>query len=99
MEGSRAFCAEVSLQNAEPLAATASRVDHWLLVEYRGLWSYDALAGSGLSDQVKAHLREQAAARPNTKLLFIRRTQRRGRPSLAVVWGNSPERGGSLSCA
>jgi sucrase/ferredoxin-like protein len=93
---SRAFCAEDSLENAEPLAATASRVDHWLLVEYRGLWSYDALAGSGLSDQVKARLREQAAARPFTKLLFVRRTERRGRPGLAALWGSSPERGGAL---
>jgi hypothetical protein len=92
----RAFCSEISLENAEPLAATASRVDHWLLVEYRGLWSHDALAGSGLSDQVKAHLREQAAARPYTKLLLVRRTQRRRRPGLAIHWGSSPERGGAL---
>jgi hypothetical protein len=90
------FCAEESRESAEPLAATASRVDHWLLVEYRGLWNHDALAGSGLSDQVKAHLREQAAARPRTKLLFIRRTERRGRRRVAAVWGSSPERGGAL---
>ena len=67
-----------------------------MLVEYRGLWGHDALAASGLSDQVKARLREQAAARPNTKLLFVRRTQRRGRTGLAVLWGSSPERGGAL---
>jgi hypothetical protein len=91
-----AFCSEVSLENAEQLAATASRVDHWVLVEYRGLWSHDALAGSGLADQVKAHLREQAAARPHTKLLLVRRTQRRGRRGLAVFWGSSLEHGGEL---
>jgi hypothetical protein len=96
VESSRAFCSEVSLENAEPLAATASRVDHWLLVEYQGLWSHDALAGSGLSDQVKAHLREQAAARSGTKLLLLRQTRRRGRTGLAVHWGSSPERGSEL---
>src|SRR5439155_8117704 len=96
MEASRAFCSEVSLQNAEPLAATASRVDHWLLVEYRGRWSRDAVAGSALSDEVKEHLRAQAAARSFTKLLFVRRTQRRGRPGLAVVWGSVREHGGEL---
>ena len=96
MPQGRAFCSEDSLGNAEPLAGTASRVDHWLLVEYRGLWSHDALAGSGLSDQVKAHLREQAAARPFTKLLFVRRTLRRGRPGLVVFWGSSAEGGGAL---
>src|SRR5690348_4535349 len=96
MTPSRPFCSDVSLENAEPLAATASRVDHWILLEYRGLWSKDAVAGSGLSDQVKLHLREQASARPNTKLLFIRRTERRGHPQLAVFCGSSPERGGAL---
>ena len=80
MAPSRPFCSDVSLENAEPLAGTASRVDHWILLEYRGLWSKDAVAGSGLSDQVKRHLREQTSARPNTKLLFIRRTERRGHP-------------------
>ena len=54
----------VSRENDEPLAATASRVDHWILLEYRGLWGHDALDGSGLSDQVKAHLREQRRAAP-----------------------------------
>ena len=96
MTARRPFCSDVSQENAEPLAATASRVDHWILLEYRGLWSKDALAGSGLSDQVKQRLREQAAARPHTKLLFIRRTERRGRRTLAVAWGSSPERGGRL---
>jgi hypothetical protein len=96
MTPTRPFCTDVSLENAEPLAGTASRVDHWILVEYRGLWSKDALAGSGLSDQVKRHLRGQCRARPHTKLLFIRRTERRGHPQLAVFWGSSPERGGAL---
>ena len=27
----RPFCSDVSRENAEPLAATASRVDHWIL--------------------------------------------------------------------
>jgi hypothetical protein len=95
-ERREAFCSEVSLQNGEPLAATASRVDHWILVEYRGLWGYDAVAASGLADEGKRRLREQREARPNTKLLFIRRPHRRAHPTLAVFWGSSPERGGEL---
>jgi hypothetical protein len=83
------FCAEVSVENAESLAATASRVDHWILVEYRGLWGHDALAASGLSPEVKARLVEQRDARRNTKLLFLRRPHRRDHPSLAVFWGSS----------
>ena len=57
----RPFCSDISRENDEPLGATASRIDRWLLVEYRGLWSSEALPGSGLSDQVKARLRELRA--------------------------------------
>jgi len=96
---SRPLCAEVSREIAEPLAATASRVDHWILVEYRGLWGYDAAASSGLPEPVKAHLRERAAALGRAKVLFIRRTERRGRRGLAVLWGASTERGARLSAA
>ena len=96
MPPTREFCRDVALANDEPLAGTASRVDHWILIEYRGLWGRDVLPGSGLSDQVKQRLREQASARPHTKLLFVRRTERRGRPELRAMWGSSAERGGQL---
>jgi hypothetical protein len=78
----RPFCADLSRENDEPLAATASRIDNWFLVEYRGLWTRDALAGSGLTDQVKQHLREQVASVPHARLLFVRRPDRRGTPRL-----------------
>jgi hypothetical protein len=76
------FCADLARENDEPLGATASRIDHWLLIEYRGLWARDALSGSGLSDQVKGHLRDQVAHAPHGRLLFIRRPDRRGHPRL-----------------
>ncbi|HEX7254593.1 MAG TPA: sucrase ferredoxin [Gaiellaceae bacterium] len=88
---SRPFCSDISRENDEPLGGTASRIDHWLLVEYRGLWSHDALAGSGFSDQVKMRLRELAAARPRTRLLFIRRPGRRHHEGLAVYVADSRE--------
>ena len=94
-----AFCADVSREGGEPLSATASRVDHWILVEYRGLWAHDAIDGSALSAAVKEHLRARRHARPNTKLLFIRRTERRGRKELAVYWGSTHEHGAQLSHA
>jgi hypothetical protein len=80
----RPFCSDLSRENDEPLAATASRIDHWFLIEYRGLWTRDALPGSGLSDQVKDHLREQVASVPHGRLLFIRRPDRRRRPELVA---------------
>jgi hypothetical protein len=78
----RAFCAEVSQENSEPLFATASRVEHWLLVEYRGLWPRRPLAGSLLSERVKQHLTEQVEALGRSRLLFIRRPERRLEPAL-----------------
>jgi len=88
----RPFCADESRALGEQLHATASRVDHWLLIEYRSLWSHDAFAGSGLSEQVKQHLRDQQAARPRTRLLFIRSRARRGAPRLAAYSAISRER-------
>jgi hypothetical protein len=87
----RPFCSDISRENDEPLGATASTIDRWLLVEYRGLWSSDALAGSGLSDQVKARLRELRAAEPRTRLLLIRRPDRRHHPNFVVYVADSRE--------
>jgi hypothetical protein len=83
------FCADLSRENDEPLAATASRIDNWFLVEYRGLWARDALTGSGLSDQVKQHLLDQVRSVSHGRLLFVRRPDRRGRPELAAFTATS----------
>ena len=34
----RRFCSDVSREHGEPLAATASRVDRWILIEHHGAW-------------------------------------------------------------
>src|SRR5215510_1390982 len=91
MPRSRPFCADESYAHDEPLYATASRVDHWLLIEYRSLWSHDAFAGSGLTEQVKNHLREQQAARRRSRVLFIRGRPRRGAPGLVAYSASSRE--------
>jgi hypothetical protein len=83
------FCADLSRENDEPLAATASRIDNWLLIEYRGLWAREAVPGSGLSDEVKAQLREQVRSVPHARLLFVRRPDRRGRPGLVAYTASS----------
>ena len=98
MTSHRRFCSDVSLEHGEPLGATASRIDHWLLVEYRGLWGPDALRASGLSDQVKQSLREQVRARPRSRLLFVRRPDRRGRAELRAYAATSREGEESLRC-
>ena len=87
--GRAPFCADLSRESGEPLAATASRIDNWFLIEYRGLWARDALTGSGLTDQVKDHLREQVRSVSHGRLLFVRRPDRRGRPELLAFTATS----------
>ncbi len=88
----RVFCSELSQANGESLAATASRVDHWLIVEYRGVWARDELAGSLLAPAVKEHLGGQLDRLRRSRLLFVRRPERRGRSGLAVFYGRTSER-------
>ena len=87
----RSLCAEISAETAEPLEATASRIDHWLLVEYRGLWARDLLSGSRLDGAVQANLREQLASLPRSRLLFVRRPQRAREAGIVVYVGQTSE--------
>lgn len=95
-EPRRPFCADTSADTAEPLTATASRVDHWILVEYRGLWNRDVLGGSLFSERVKATLHEQLQSLPKSRLLFIRRPERRSREGRMVYLARTTEDGGTL---
>ena len=92
MTSPRVFCSELSQANGEDLGATASRIDHWVLLEYRGLWARDELRASLLSDAVKAHLRSQLARLRRSRLLFVRRPERRGRTGVALFYGRTSER-------
>jgi hypothetical protein len=90
---SRPFCSDVSREHGEALTATASRVDHWILIEYHGAWGRNAIDSSGLSPDVKAHLAERADALRPAKALFIRRRERRAADGIHVYWGSSaPDR-------
>lgn len=85
----RAFCAEAATARGEPLAATASRVDHWLLLEYRGGWSRDLVDGSLLSPELKTHLREQRDALQHARVLFVRKPEHRALSGRRVFFGTS----------
>jgi hypothetical protein len=88
-EARRAFCAGVSRAAQEPLIATASRIDHWILIEYRGAWMRDVLGGSLLSPELKAHLRGQLAALEHSRLLFVKKPERRSQTGRRVFFGSS----------
>jgi hypothetical protein len=85
----RAFCAAVSSASDEPLAATASRIDNWILVEYRGAWARDVLGECLFSEELKAHLRGQLAALERSRLLFVKKPEHRSRSGRRVFFGTS----------
>jgi hypothetical protein len=85
----RALCANASTESAESLAATASRIDHWILVEYRGVWDRDVLGGSLLSPELKAHLRRQLRALGDARLLFVKKPERRSYGRRQLFFGTS----------
>jgi hypothetical protein len=85
----RALCADLSEDASESLAATASRVDRWLLVEYGDLWDRDVLGGSLLSAPLKEHLRDQLARLGHARLLFVKHPDRRSRASRMLFLGSS----------
>lgn len=75
------------------MGATASRVDHWLLVEHSGYWPYDPLEASSFAGSVRDHLGRQLAQLRRARLLLIKRPGRFRQDRLRVVYGASSERG------
>jgi hypothetical protein len=73
----------------EPLAATASRVDHWILIEYRARWARDAVAASVLSPELKEHLRRQLEALSHARLLFVKKRERGAEHGTHAFFGTS----------
>ncbi len=91
MSSGRPLCAETSRADAEPLGATASRVDRWLLLEYRGLWAHDAVDDSTLSADLKAHIRSLRRQVPYLRVVFVRRTERRAQDGLSAFVATTTE--------
>ena len=88
-ERRRPFCAALSRASGEPLGATASRIDNWVLIEYRGAWRRDVLGGSLLSPRLKAHLREQLETLRPARLLFVKQPERRSESGRRVLLASS----------
>lgn len=93
LDSSRPFCAEVSAAAGEPLGATASRIEHWLLVEYGGHWPYDPLDAAVFAGRLRDLLAAQLDALPNSRLLLTKSPGRGRRDRVEVVYGSTPERG------
>lgn len=81
------FCSATSRDLAEPLTATASYVEEWLLVEWTGAWGRHALTESGLPRHLADPLVEMDRA-ARAKAILVRQGVRedpgRTTPSLVV---------------
>ena len=97
-DSTKPLCAETSLAHDESLHATASRVDTWILIEYRGLWAHDAVDGSTLAAAVKAHLVETRRRLRHARILFVRNAERRNRDGLTVFVARSTAAERDLRC-
>jgi hypothetical protein len=97
-DSTKPLCAETSRAHDESLHATASRVDTWILIEYRGLWAHDAVDGSTLSDALKAHLVAERRRLPHARILFIRKSERRNRDGVVAYVARSTETERELRC-
>jgi hypothetical protein len=84
-------CCEGSLEAGEPLFATASRVDVWLLLEHNAAWGAKALPESSLPDNLKTFLNHNLESIPNSRFQFIKQSGvMAGNPRFYVV-RSSPE--------
>ena len=66
------LCSTASREREEPLAATASRVERWLLVEHRGAWGPQSVPSSRLP-QTAARALARTAEAAGARLLMVRR--------------------------
>ena len=93
LDTERPLCAEESAARGEPIAATASRVEHWLLVEYGGYWPLEPLDAAVFAGTLKEQLSAQLAALPHARLLLVKRPQRDRRDRVRIFFAATPERG------
>ena len=97
MTAPRPFCSELARDTGEPLAATASRVEHWLLVEYAGPWPYEALDAAAFAGPLREHLAATVASLPRCRLLLIKPPGRsRAHSEVRVFRARTTEDGGEL---
>jgi hypothetical protein len=81
-----ARCSDVSERAREPLGATATHAEHWLLLEMPGTWPRDVSDGAGLPDGGRTAVSAWLEETPSSRLLYIRRPARdRTRERLAFV--------------
>jgi hypothetical protein len=79
-------CADLSELAHEPLGATATSAENWLLIEVPGTWQRDVGDGAGLPETARRAAGAWLESTPSSRLLFLRRPGRgRSGSGLAFV--------------
>lgn len=78
-------CSEASRAAGEPLAATATTVERWLLLEVPGTWARDVGDEQALPESAASAARAWLERSARSRLLFLRRPARRSERRLAYV--------------
>jgi len=78
-------CSDLSRAADEPLAATASTAEQWLLVEVPGTWGRDVATLGTLPAPAHQAVSEWLARTPRSRALFVRRQGRSSRRPVAFV--------------
>jgi len=85
----RPLCSEVSAASEEALAGTASRIEHWLLVEFGGYWPYDPLDARVFGGRLREHLGAQLASLPRSRLFLVKQPDTNLRDGVRVFHGRT----------
>jgi hypothetical protein len=67
------LCSDAARLRGDDNAATAARVDLWLLVEFAGTWGRNPIRDAALPDDVREALAHATSVLPRSRLVFIRR--------------------------
>ena len=62
MSDERVYCSDLSLASGEPMLGTATRVDVWLLLEYKPVWRAKAVEDNDLATETKSWIDRTVAA-------------------------------------
>src|SRR5690349_15020341 len=69
----RLFCSDAARMRGDDNAATATRIDVWILVELAATWGQRPLLDAAMPTAVRAALTSAIAQIPRSRLVFIRR--------------------------
>lgn len=69
----RLYCSDAARRRGDDNAATAARIDVWILVEYPGTWGVDPIRDAALPAPVVETLKHASARIPRSRVVFIRR--------------------------